>query len=85
MEECLLDCDYGANWPKIQSAQYRKSLEKSYCLSRKLLMRLKTRARGIFNNWDGRKMEKLYAIKLGKGVEMACVLGQQFSFEIDRT
>ena len=78
------DGDYGVNWPKIQSAQYRESLEKLSPIKR-VVDAIEIRARWALNNRDGLKTEELYAISLNTGEEIASILGQQLESRVERT
>lgn len=76
--------DYGVNWPKIQSVQYRESLEKLSPI-KKVIDVVETRARWVLSNRDGLKTEELYAVSLDKGEEIASILNQQLPFRVERT
>lgn len=76
--------DYGVNWPKIQSVQYRESLEKLSPIKR-VVDAIETRARWALNNRDGLKTEELYAISLNTGEEIASILRQQLESRVERT
>ena len=76
--------DYGVDWPKIQSTEYRESLEK-LSGNKKVVDAIETRARWALNNRDGLKTEELYAISLDTGEEIASILGQQLESRVERT
>lgn len=76
--------DYGVDWPKIQSSQYRESLEKLSPI-KKVVDTIETRARWALSNRDGLRTEELYAVSLDKGEEIASILNQQLPFRVERT
>lgn len=65
--------EFGVDRTKIQSSEYRKSLE---WLSgdQKVVDAIETRARWALNNRNGLKTEELYAIDLSTGNEIASIL-----------
>lgn len=75
---------YGVDWPKIQSHEYRKSLEK-LSDNPKVVDAVETRARWALSNRDGLKTEELYAIDLDTGDEIASIRGQQVEAGVHRT
>ena len=75
---------YGVNWKKVQSPEYRASLEK-LSESNKVVNSIEIRAKWALNNRNGLNTEELYAISLDTGEEIASVLGQQIEFGVQRT
>lgn len=75
---------YGVNWPKIQSPEYRESLEK-LSDNPKVVDAIETRIRWALTNRDGLKTEELYAVSLDAGEEIANLLGQQIEAGVQRT
>lgn len=75
---------YGVNWPKIQSPEYRESLEK-LSDNPKVVDAIETRIRWALSNRDGLRTEELYAISLDTGEEVANLLGQQMNSGVQRT
>lgn len=76
--------DFGVIWSKVQSPEYRKSLEKLSSNS-KVVDSIEVRAKWALNNRNGLKSEEMYAIELGEGKEIASILGQKNDFGVQRT
>lgn len=72
------------NWAEIQSAKYRKRLEK-LSNNPKVVNAIETRTKWALRNRDGLKTEELYAISLSTGEEIARVTGQQIDYGVERT
>lgn len=75
---------YGVKWPRIQSPEYRESLEK---LSNdpKVVDAIETRARWALSNRDGSKTEEIYAVSLETGKEIARIADQKTEYGIHRS
>ncbi|MDD3251935.1 MAG: minor capsid protein [Lachnospiraceae bacterium] len=76
--------NYGVDWPKIQSQEYRESFEK-LSDNPKVVDAIETRAKWALSNRDGMKTEELYAVNLNTGDEIASILGQQVESGVERT
>lgn len=76
--------DFRVAWGKVQSPEYRKSLEKLTGDS-KVVDAIEIRAKWALNNRDGVNTEELYAVSLDTGKEIASVLGQQSQYGVKRT
>ena len=76
--------NFGVNWEKINSRDYRKSLEKLSDNS-KVVDAIEVRTKWALNNRDGLKTEELYAVSLDTGKEIASILGQQYEYGVKRT
>ena len=76
--------EFGVNWTKIQSVEYRESLKK-LSDNEKVVDAIEIRAKRALNNRNGLNTEELYAISLDDGREIASVLGQQIEYGVHRT
>ncbi len=75
---------FGVNWEKVQSKEYRISLE-NLSENLKVVDSIEIRAKWALNNRNGLNTEELYAISLDTGEEIASILGQQIEFGVQRT
>lgn len=76
--------DYGVDWPKVQSGEFRSSLSK-LSDNAKIVSAIENRAKWALNNRDGMNTEELYALDLENGVEVARVVNQNIPFAVRRT
>lgn len=76
--------DYGVDWSKVQSGEFRSSLEK-LSGNAKTIDAIETRAKWALNNRDGMNTEELYAIDLENGTEIARIANQSEPFAVRRT
>lgn len=76
--------EFGVDWNKVQSQEYRKSLEK-ISNNTKVVDAVETRAKWALNNHNGKKTEELYAVSLDTGQEVANILNQNIEFAVKRT
>lgn len=76
--------DYGVDWSKVQSGEFRSSIEK-LSGNVKTIDAIETRAKWALNNRDGMNTEELYAIDLENGTEIARIANQSEPFAVRRT
>ena len=76
--------DFGVDWEKVSSRQYRQSLEK-LSDNPKVVDAIEVRSKWVLNNRNGLKTEELYAVSLDTGKEIASILGQEIEFGVQRT
>ena len=76
--------NYGVNWPRVQSEEFRNSISK-LSTSEKTIDAIETRAKWALSNRDGKNTEELYAIDLDKGEEVAKIIDQNNPKAVHRT